>query len=257
MSQRNVYLSDAAMMQAETTVVAARSAPNGYAVAVQDNLHRPAGGGEPADRGRLILNTGATVAISRVEKADGFTWLILQGQDHAVSSGSHVLSCLDIQHRNRKRELHTLIHGTLAVAVRSLPGLSVETADIAADASEALVVGSWSSPVTDQHVADIDREVRSIVLQARPVSIEKAKSIDHARKQFGSMFRLSDRHQLSGRVRLVVIKDLDANPCSGCHFETTKIGAFEMIRHSEGDPNKFAVRLRRTGCWMYWYGHKA
>lgn len=257
MSQRNLYLASAAAMQAETTVLAARSASDGYAVAVQDNLHRPPGGGEPSDRGTLILNSGAAVPIRRAEKADGFTWLILQGHDHAILPGSPVLSCLDIHYRNRKRQLHTLIHVTLAVAVRSLPGLSVETADIAADASEALVVGSWSSPVTDQHVAGIDSEVRSIVLQARPVSIEKAKSIDHAREQFGPMFRLSDRYQLSGRVRLVVIKDLDCNPCSGNHFDTTKVGAFEMVRQTEGcGPNKFAVRLRRTGCWMYWYGHK-
>jgi alanyl-tRNA synthetase len=148
-----------------------------------------------------------------------------------------------------------LIHTALAVAVRKLPGLSVEAADISGDATDSLIVASWSSAVRTEHVAEIDAEVRGIVLQSRPVTFEKAKSLDHARDRHGALFRLSDRHQLSGRVRLVVIDDLDANPCSGTHFDTTGIGPYEMLRQTDGyRTNQFAIRLRRTGCWMYWYG---
>lgn len=255
MSQRHVYLADATTMEVDTTVLAVREHAHGQAVAVQDNVHRPAGGGEPADRGTLVLADGNSVSISRVEKSDGHTWLVVERGDTDIALGMPVIPRVDADYRNRKRQLHTLIHSTLAVAVLRLPGLSVEIADISIDGGNALVVGSWNEPVSTEHCQEIDKEVRRIVLQSRPVTVDKAKSLEHARQRFGSLFRLSARHQLSGRLRLIVIENLDANPCSGTHFDTTGVGPYEMIRQTRGyATNQFAVCLRLTNSWMYWYG---
>jgi len=255
MSQRHLYLADAAIMQVRTTVLAVREMPDGQAVAVQDNLHRPAGGGEPADRGEIILNDGSAFAVKQVFKIDSHTWVTISGRDHAIASGMPVVARLDADYRTHKSKLHTLIHVVLAVTVRKLPSFSVEVADISMDAGDALVVGSWSEPVSANQVAEIDAEVRSIVLQSRSVTIEKAKSLDHARERFGTLFRLSDRYQLSGRLRVVHIDQTDANPCSGTHVATTGVGPYEMIRETKDyGINQLAIRLRLTNCWMYWYG---
>jgi Ser-tRNA(Ala) deacylase AlaX len=255
MLQHNVYLSDSSVMEADTVVLAARRMSTGQAIAVRENLHRPSGGGEPADRGRIILPDGTYLGVAGVEKVNGYTWIIIPDSNIAMDVGTPIVSSLDANYRNRKRHLHSLIHITLAVAVRRFSGLSVECADISPDAEEALIIGSWSEKIGGRDLVEIDRDVRNIVMQSRPIVIDKARSIDQARLRFGPLFRISDRYHLSGRVRLVVIENIDVNPCSGTHADTTGIGCYEMFRQLDGKkPNRFSLRLRPTDSWMYWLG---
>lgn len=258
MTQENLYLNSAGLMQVETAILAMRSFGDENFVALRDNLYRPAGGGEPADRGTLIIEGGQTARVNVVRKCDKLTWVNALDRSGAIPVGARVLSSVDSQYRNQKRRLHTLMHVVLAVVLRRLGTLEVTHAEISVNADEASLEGISGTAITSAVIAEIDAEVRQIVLQARSVQIDEVASLDVARERFGAMFRFSSRHRLSGRIRLVVIDDLDANPCSGCHYDTTNVGPFELVPFLDaGQPTKFSARLRCTSAWRYWYAERA
>lgn len=196
MAPRHLYLTDSALSETETHVIAVRELADGVAIAVLESLYRPAGGGEPADRGQIALPAGGIVPVARLEKADGLTWLVLPRLAEQIVIGTPLTTQVDGDYRDRKRKLHTLVHALLAAAARRIDGLNVEAADISLDATKALVVATSPTDVPAHLLAGVDQAVRSVVVERRPVLIDKAKSLEETRGRFGKTFRLSERHQL-------------------------------------------------------------
>lgn len=252
-SQVHVFLADGSVTSVTTTILDTKSVPDGLALALTDNIFRSAGGGEPADRGGAILAGGTQYKVVRVEKSEGKTWIVLP-PPAAAEAGARITASVDAPFRDSRRKLHTLVHIVLAVATRRLPGLVIESAEIADDATNALIVASGQNPVSPVDLVEIDCEARSVVLSARPVLVAKAKSVEDAKAKYDT-FRISERYALTGRLRLIVIDGLDANPCSGIHHSSTDVGAYELTAVWEPtQPNRCGIRLRPTASWTYWFG---
>lgn len=258
MNQRHIYLERPDIIEQRTRVIAVRGDGDAVAVALEDNLHRAAGGGEPADRGSVNVEGREPWTVSSIEKVDGKTWLLVNiRNDNAPVAGMPVIASVDARFRTAKRRLHTLEHMTVAIALRKLPGLVVTNTHIEDDASAAVIVGDALEPIVPGQIEEIDSAVRSAVLSGGRVYFVKALSVENARQTYGSLFRLNERYNLSGKVRLVIIEGVDVNPCSGCHYDTTDVGSYSLTRiHDATRPRHFHIRLESTKAWTYWYGDR-
>jgi Ser-tRNA(Ala) deacylase AlaX len=259
MNQQHIYLDRPDITERSTRIIATRRQGITLAVAVEENLHRAAGGGEPADRGCVAVDGQASWPIVRIDKGDGKTWLVVEapGQE-PPAAGAPVLVSVDPAFRTAKRRLHTLEHITNATVLQHLPGLVITQTGIEDDARAAVISAIAPNPVREGDVEKIDREIRSIVLEGHVVRFARATSVDAARKAYGSLFRVNDRHSLSGKVRLVIIEGVDVNPCSGCHYDSSDVGPYRLTGVLDPSrPEHLRIRLESTETWQYWYGDRA
>jgi Ser-tRNA(Ala) deacylase AlaX len=256
MKQQHIYLTDPSIRECWTEVLAVRDAPDGVAIELRENLYHWSSGGEPGDRGTIIIKD-KNEAIKRIEKFDNATWVVIAPTIIKLDRGTSVVARLDGEHRDRKRKLHTLIHATLAIATKRLPGLIIESAHLSGDAVDAHIAASWTAPILDTHLAEIDAALRSIVIQGRKVFVERSGSIEEARERFRAIFRASDYEPDPDGIRLIVIEGLDVTPCGGTHFSTTNVGPYAIERSGVATQQRLSMRLRLFNAWTYWYGDRS
>lgn len=248
--QKNLFYQFPDKIKIASKIIATRPHFFGAAIAVENNIVRAAGGGEPRDVGKV---NGSP--IQYVEKQEGKTWIAFNGDPAFYKLGTVVEIELDGNHRDQRRRLHTGVHLAIRSAYNHFDDISITEAEIAEDASSATITGDVSRAVNEGDIAQIDMAMRSTVLKQLPVAINRAKSVDHAEEEYGDLFRVSDRHAFRGKVRLVCIDEFDVNPCSGLHHSDSNIGPYEMRANlASGSSGKFEVRLNLSPCWMYWYG---
>lgn len=254
-NQTNMYYAEPDLTQVDTSVVAVRAHAQGCAIATQENIVRATGGGEPRDHGHVNDHT-----IVDVEKHDGMTWLVLDVAPGDLPTGTEVTVTVDAKHRDARRRLHTALHLAIRTTMDTIGSTEVLHADVAEDAAAADLVLRLDRSRQEYHVAEIDRSMRSVVLQALPVTAVKAKNVEAAEYRFGSLFRVSDRHSFKGRIRVILVDGFDANPCSGLHHSDTDIGPYALSDVTAAVDTTGAEELRLkitlTKTWMYWYGDR-
>ncbi len=249
-NQTNLFYQFPDKTEITSKIIATRPHFFGTAIAVEENIVRAAGGGEPRDVG-----TVGGAKILHAEKQDGYTWTAHDADVDRFTVGETVEVVLDTEHREHRRRLHTATHLLIRCAYNHFSEFNVTVADIEDDASSALIVAGTDRLVLSEDIPLIDRRMRSEVLKGRFVHAAKAKSVEHADIEYGALFRVSDRHAFRGRIRLIYIDGLDANPCSGLHHPTTDIGPYELVPEylPEANQHTFAVRVKLTKAWMYWF----
>jgi Ser-tRNA(Ala) deacylase AlaX len=248
--QKNLFYSDPDLTEIRSSIIGVRPHAFGTAVALDQNIVRAAGGGEPRDVGAI-----GEMPIRSVEKQDGMTWIAFEDRQDRYSVGDVVNLRVDAGHRDSRRRLHTGVHLAIRCAYNHFGDIRITEAEIAEDAISARVVGKVDRPVDKADVGFVDRAMRSAVLKAYPVTSINAKSVEHAEREFGALFRVSDRHAFKGKVRLVCMDNLDVNPCGGLHHPDTNIGAYEMKADlTNAARGVFDIKINLAQCWMYWYG---
>jgi Ser-tRNA(Ala) deacylase AlaX len=248
--QKNLFYTDTDLTTIRSQIIGVRPHTLGISVALEQNIARAAGGGEPRDAGEI-----AGMPIRSIEKHDGMTWVAFEDRPENYLVGRIVDISLDAEHRNRRRRLHTGVHMAIRCAYAHFSNIRIVEAEISEDATFAKVVGKVDRLVDQSDVAIVDRAMRSAVLKAHPVTAVNAKSIEHAEKSYGTLFRVSDRHAFKGKVRLVCIDGMDVNPCGGLHHPNSNIGPYEIKADlSNAKSGNFDIRLNLSPCWMYWYG---
>ena len=248
--QKNLFYQFPDKTEITSKIIAARPHFFGTAIAIEENIVRAAGGGEPRDVGKV---NGSP--IQQVEKQEGKTWIAFDSDPALYKPDTVVEIELDRGHRDQRRRLHTGVHPAIRSAYNHFDDFRVTEAEIAEDASSAIIKGDVSRAIDKGDIAQIDMAMRSTVLKELPVTLNRAKSVDHAEEEHGHLFRVSDRHAFRGKVRLVCIDGFDVNPCSGLHHPDSNIGPYEMRANLSGiSSGKFEIKLNLSPCWMYWYG---
>jgi len=239
--QTNLFYAEPDLVRVETRVLRFRQSPHGLSIATAENIVRAAGGGEPADRGAITIE-GIEYAIERVEKAEGHTWLLI-GEAPQIDAGTAVTVQVDGDHRQRRRRLHTAVHIAIRSAFNLYPEMEVTEAEIDEDAFGATIgaqvaEATWTDQLVPsfQYVVGAKLEVDALV----------AKSVESARSQFGGLFRISGRHLLTGKVRLIRIADFDVNPCAGMHAINTGVGPLVLTHRADADHLAIRVDVPRS-----------
>lgn len=249
----NRYLNEPRLYELSTQVAAFEALQfGGWAIAGTETIFRPEGGGQPQDHGSVEV-CGIRHKVAGLHKAGGRVFVHLPGLMEQPLKGIPIEMAIDSNRRDRLSKSHTLQHMFSAVTHRVMPGVEVVETGVFEDAS-----GAWISLKHDdvalEPLYQIDRQVRSIVLRGTPVWVQKLKSVEHCEWEFGSLLRSDSKASLSGKVRVVVIEDFDANCCSGTHWHSSNVGPYEMkaVPVDETD-NLMRLEFRLRDAWMYWY----
>jgi misacylated tRNA(Ala) deacylase len=180
----------------------------------------PTGGGQPGDRGRLVLADGSTLPVEDTLKgAQGIAHRLAEGTT-APAAGTELTAEVDWPRRYRLMRMHSAMHLLCAAVACPVTGgqvgeaksrLDFDLQGQAVDKDEvAAKIARW--------IAD-DRPIRHFwidagELEARP---ELVRTMSVRPPTTG------------GRVRLVEIEGVDLQACGGTHVRSTReIGALAV-----------------------------
>lgn len=217
-----------------TTAAATVTAAADGTVVLDRSLFYAAGGGQPADFGRLELEDGTTIDVTDARYGDDRTAIHLAVAT-PILVGAAVTQHLDWARRYRLMRMHTALH-LLSVALPfpvtggaigetesrldfDIPEPNLDRDEIAA-AVQALVDGDHA--VTTEWITDEE-------LDAQP-DLVKTMTVKPPRG--------------SGRVRLVRIGTVDLQPCGGTHVgRTGEIGQVVVSKIEKKGRQNRRVRL--------------
>jgi misacylated tRNA(Ala) deacylase len=203
-----LFREDAFARQCEASVV--RAAEEG--VVLDRTVFYSTGGGQPGDRGRLMLDDGRVLeVVDTVKAADGVMHLLAEGST-LPPVGTRLRGELDWDRRHRLMRMHSAMHllcravdcpvtGGQVGEARSRLDFDVGDAKLDKDAIAAKLAQWIGDDLPIRHFwIDADE------LEARP-ELVRTMSV---RPPTGS-----------GRVRLVEIEGLDLQACGGTHVRST------------------------------------
>jgi len=219
-----VYRSDSYLRELNTTVQATHITEGGQtALICLDQLFYSGGGGQPPDRGYVVIRNEA-YPIQGFQKHKGDVLIVLGSElpfHDEIRKGEPVLCILDWERRYHMMKLHTAQH-LLAAAVRLIePTYHTRGMRIHEEGEECVMSFVSKQAFTAGRMdAAIEQALKAIESNL-PVSAHQYKSIKEARAVYGSIFR-EPQYDLKGNVRVVLIHHLDANPCGGTHVRSLK-----------------------------------
>jgi misacylated tRNA(Ala) deacylase len=207
-------------------------AVDGNRVVLDRTVFYPAGGGQPGDRGDLVLADGTRLAVVDTLKGDGTTVLHVLADGVAPPSVGTVLTAeLDWARRYRLMRYHTGLHLLCAVVDAPVSGgrMAEDKAhldfDIEMERLDAAQIESRLNALIDADTPVETGEISDAELDANP-GLVKTMSVQPPRGQ--------------GSVRTIHIPGVDLQPCGGTHLHRTgEVGALKVVRiRSEGKRNK-------------------
>jgi len=191
------------------------------------------GGGQPCDRGHLVLG-GEALAVSAVREDDaGRIWHQI-GRDPAA--GEAVKGSIDWPYRHALMRHHGLMHVVNTVA-RDRYGGVITGVQLGPDRSRIdFRLGDFSR----DRVPDLERRVNEVV--ERGLTVKSSTIGEEEFRRRPELVRTLDvlPPVVDGRVRIVTIEGFDAQACGGTHVHSTaeigraRIGKFD----NKGRDNK-------------------
>nr|MBN1229743.1 alanyl-tRNA editing protein [Anaerolineae bacterium] len=229
---RQLYYTDSYARECKTTIVAVNRSNNG--VVLDQTVFYPGGGGQPADRGALIIND-EPVALKRIDRADGMLYHIL---DSPVlpEVDSRVVARIDWEYRYALMRTHTAMHILCGVVWRDY---------------SASVTGGNMDPLKgrmdfefetmcQELVMEIEDSINQEVANARPVKIDILPREEAF--QIPDLIRTKINLLPKGisQIRTVEIVGLDLQADGGTHVRnTSEVGRLKVVDYkSKGRINK-------------------
>ena len=219
MTTRLLFRDEPYRREAETCVLAASPA----GIVLDSHLFYPRGGGQPGDRGRLVLAEGAQIDIvDTIYDADRQTILHVPAPGARLPAVDERVSArLDWDTRYKRMRAHTALHLLSVVLPYPVTGGSVGDGEgrLDFDSGEAIVDKAEVEARLNALIAS-DAEVRT-----RWISDEELAANP------GLVKTMSVKPPTgTGRVRLVEIVGLDLQPCGGTHVARTgEIGRASVV----------------------------
>jgi misacylated tRNA(Ala) deacylase len=205
-----LFRDDAYRTETEATVLS--SEPRG--VALDRTVFYPQGGGQSGDRGTLILEDGAPIAIvNTVYDADRATILHVPAEGAALPRpATRVIARIDWELRYKRMRAHTALHLLSVVLPYPVTGGSVGDADGRLD---------FDSGQAALDKGDVERRLNELIASDAAVSLRWIAD-EELEANPGLVKTMSVKPPMgTGRVRLVAIEGLDLQPCGGTHVART------------------------------------
>jgi misacylated tRNA(Ala) deacylase len=197
------------------------------------------GGGQPGDRGRMVLANGTAVTITNTVYAEDRLGIIhlLEPGAAAPSRGETVTVELDWPLRYARMRVHTALH-LLSVALPypvtggqigeggegrldfDIPEGGLDKAEITATVNAMIAT---NAAVTDRWITDEELDANPALVKTMKVKPPRG----------------------SGRVRLVEIAGIDLQPCGGTHVRNlSEIGRVEVTEIEKKGKQNRRVRIK-------------
>lgn len=214
------------------------------AVAVEETIFHPQGGGQPSDRGTIASasNPDLQLDISLVRKlASG---QILHAGSRAgtcapplanhpdaplFGAGHAVVLRIDSATRDYHSRLHTAGH-LVGLAVRRLESVVGAVTELKANHAPGSAWVEFGGSVASEHKAAVQAEVDAMVAADVPVSVRWWDAETVREKAMSGLDGVAELPEGESLFRVAEVEGLGAYPCGGTHLPTT------------GDVGKVVVR---------------
>jgi misacylated tRNA(Ala) deacylase len=193
----------------------------------------PAGGGQPGDIGRLVLDSGAEIAIVDTIKGGVLDEVIHVPAPDAVlpEPGSELTAEIDWPRRHRLMRMHTCLHLLCSLVPGAVTGGQVADGrgrldfDVAPSSLDKEAIALRLNALIAEDLPVAPRWISDAELAARP-ELVRTMSV----KPPTGM----------GRVRLLEIAGVDLQPCGGTHVaKTSEIGPIAVTKiENKGRQNR-------------------
>ena len=202
-------------------------------VALSRTAFYPGGGGQPHDRGELIVH-GETVAVSGCrEDAAGRVW---HGVGRDLSPGESVRGVIDWPFRHALMRHHGLMHVVNTVALRHLGGV-ITGVQLGPDRSR---IDFRLTGFSREQIPEFEARVSDVIDRGLAVTSSVIDE-DEYRRRPELIRTLNVLPQIGdGTVRIVEIDGFDAQACGGTHVHSTsEIGRARVSKFdNKGRDNK-------------------
>ena len=200
---KELYYDDAYLNEFQATVLSCEEDKKGYALTLDATAFYPEGGGQPYDTG--TLNEAKVLEVHRRDDR------IIHTVDTYLKPGTIVNGKVDFERRFDLMQQHSGEH-VFSGLVHKHFGYD----NIGFHLGEKEVVLDFSGPLDHKDLSMIEAECNKMIQKNIPVEVtypndEELSNLDYRSKK-----------ELSGRIRIVSIRDCDVCACCGTHVR--KIG---------------------------------
>ena len=184
----------------------------------------PLGGGQPGDRGELVLDDGTAIRIVDTRKGEtaGEIVHVPETPVDPGLAGSGVTAHIDWERRHRLMRMHTCLHLLCSLVTAPVTGGSIR------DGSGRL---DFDLPQSTLDKADLTMRLNRLVAEDHPVMPRwiSEEELDANPSLVRTMSVAPPRGQ--GRVRVLDIAGVDLQPCGGTHVASSaEIGRVRVTK---------------------------
>ncbi|HWR27728.1 MAG TPA: alanine--tRNA ligase-related protein, partial [Candidatus Thermoplasmatota archaeon] len=210
-----LYYDDHYTKEFDATILWKQTTLRGTEVILDKTAFYPEGGGQPADKGELVID-GKSIQVLHVEKKAGS---IIHVLDSPAEVGKKVHGKIDWDHRYTLMKHHTGTH-VVNGALRRLFGEHIWQAGSQLALTEARFDFAHYKPIAEDEIQKIESIANEFIRQAVPVEKKVMKRND-AERAYG--FRLYQGGVPPGNlIRVLNIPGIDVEACGGTHLNNTK-----------------------------------
>ena len=190
------------------------SAADEHGIQLDRTVFYAAGGGQPGDRGRLVLPDGTQIEIVDTRKGDEIGSVVhVPAREESTSIvGTEVVAIIDWERRHRLMRMHTCMHLLSVVIPAEVTGGSIR------DGSGRL---DFDLPEPLQDKEHLTRELNRLVEDDLPVKTIWVTDEELAARPDLVKTMSVKPPSGQGRVRLLAIGDVDLQACGGTHVART------------------------------------
>jgi len=224
---KKLFLDDAYARTAEATVVEVRHEGKKTTVVLDQTLLQPSHR-DGGDRGTLALDGGREVYVGTVAQSHhhGLLEHRIKGK-HDIAPGTRVGMTVDWDHRYQLMRRHTANH-LLYAAAKALLGSGFPAVSKTSVAETYTHWVGQAANVDDAFVEELAAVANGLVREDRPVVAEELPR-DEAIRRSGE-YTADIIPGTVDVVRVVIIENLDADPCIGLHVARLgEIGQIEVV----------------------------
>ncbi|WP_428243883.1 alanyl-tRNA editing protein [Gynuella sp.] len=238
---RRMFYEDAYLKQLKTKIVAIEPSEGQWQLITAETIFYPQGGGQPGDRGWLLLEDGKRIEISNTRYSTNRQHIIHYLDDVStagLAAGTCVTLELDWERRHRLMRMHTSMHLMCSIIPAPVTGGGV---------NERQSRCEFDVQTSDWDKEQLTRQLNELVEAALPVSISyiTEQQLDDNPELVRTMSVQPPRG--FGDIRMIRVGEgIDYQPCGGTHVANTEeIGRVRITGiKSKGKQNKrFNIEL--------------
>lgn len=224
-----LYLDDPYRRDADAEVVECA----GEACALSRTVFHPGGGGQPHDRGHLVVRGEAVTVSDVVEDREGRIW---HRVGRELPPGEPVRAVLDWPYRYALMRHHGLMHVVNTVARDRFGGV-ITGVQLGPDRSR---IDFRLPSFARERIPELEAAVNEVVARALPIAASVVSEEEFRRRPELVRTLNVAPPVVDGLVRVVEIAGFDVQACGGTHVHgTSEIGRARIVKFdNKGKDNK-------------------
>lgn len=231
-----LFYTDPYLREASAKIMDIEVKENKARVLLDRTIFYPEGGGQPSDRG-VIKGNGFRIEVEKVEGKNEI-WHEGTLKGRIPEKGEEVKLELDWEWRYENMRQHTGQHILSAILKRMY---NSDTTGFQIFPEYNKIEINFDEELTWEHILAAELEANEVVWANIPVEVEEYEKLP---KEVRSALRKSLPEDISGKIRVVKIGDVDLIPCGGTHVKNTgEVGFIKVLNFYRKTKNIWRIEF--------------